>query len=76
MIWVSVNDPVKPVTLNVNYQRETSYHLLLWLKDDTFTTGWMVKDLTTRVPEITWVSNVDITREVTHWCAKVVGPKA
>lgn len=76
MIWVPVTDTVKPPTLQVNYEREMSHKLLLWLKDGTFTVGWMVKDTSTRPATLTWVSEVDITRMVTHWAAKVEGPKS
>ena len=76
MIWVSVTDPVKPKTLRVNYETEMSYKLLLWLKDGTFTVGWMVKDTSTKPPTNTWVSDADITRMVTHWAATVEGPKS
>jgi hypothetical protein len=76
MIWVPVTDVVKPKTLAINYETEMSYRLLLWLKDDTFTVGWMCKDIYKKEPTYRWVADADITRMVTHWCATVEGPNS
>lgn len=76
MIWNLVSGPL-PATLSVNYETEMSYPCLLWLKDDTFCKGWMVRELDKRNGDvIRWVSDVDVTRLVTHWTQDVEKPSA